>query len=197
MRQLKSCGRENGLIQWRKGDRMERATIRDVAKKAGVSITTVSKALNDYTDVNPETRKRIQEIARQMNYVPNVAGRSMGGRVDKVIGLLINDLRPIDPSGSVYGILSGVCHACQDNNIEFILMTTDGKQQTQRPLKVLCLRKQLTGLICAGFRLTTPICSSWRRSTSPALSLISAPTNPMCWISPWTTSGPPGRRCPS
>ena len=67
MRQLKSCGREKGLIQWRKGDRMERATIRDVAKKAGVSITTVSKALNDYTDVNPETRKRIQEIARQMN----------------------------------------------------------------------------------------------------------------------------------
>ena len=135
---------------------MERATIRDVAKKAGVSITTVSKALNDYPDVNPETRSRIQEIARQMNYVPNVAGRSMGGRVDKVIGLLINDLRPIDPSGSVYGILSGVCHACQDNNIEFILMTTDSRQQTQRTLKGLCLRKQLTGLICAGFRLHDP-----------------------------------------
>ena len=135
---------------------MERVTIRDVAKQAGVSITTVSKALNDYTDVNPETRKRIQEIARQMNYVPNAAGRSMGGRVDKVIGLLINDLRPIDPSGSVYGILSGVCHACQDNNIEFILLTTDSRQQAQRPLKVLCLRKQLTGLICAGFRLHDP-----------------------------------------
>lgn len=135
---------------------MERTTIRDVAKKAGVSITTVSKALNDYTDVNPETRKHIQEIARQMNYVPNVAGRSMGGRVDKVIGLLINDLRPMDPSGAVYGILSGVCHACQDNNIEFILMTTDGHQQAQRSLKVLCLSKQLTGLICTGFRLHDP-----------------------------------------
>ena len=61
---------------------MERVTIRDVAKKAGVSITTVSKALNDYTDVNPDTRKHIQEIARQMNYVPNAAGRCMGGRVD-------------------------------------------------------------------------------------------------------------------
>ena len=44
---------------------MERVTIRDVAKKAGVSITTVSKALNDYTDVNPDTRKHIQEIARR------------------------------------------------------------------------------------------------------------------------------------
>ena len=135
---------------------MERATIRDVAKKAGVSITTVSKALNDYTDVNPETRKRIQEVARQMNYVPNAAGRSMGGRVDKVIGLLINDLRPMDPSGAVYGVLSGVCHACQDHNIDFILVTTDSIQQTQRPLKVLCLKKQLTGLVCTGFRLHDP-----------------------------------------
>ena len=135
---------------------MERVTIRDVAKKAGVSITTVSKALNDYTDVNPDTRKHIQEIARQMNYVPNAAGRCMGGRVDKVIGLLINDLRPIDPSGAVYGVLSGVCHACQDNNIEFILVTTDSVQQTQRPLKVLCLKKQLTGLVCTGFRLHDP-----------------------------------------
>ena len=135
---------------------MERVAIRDVAKKAGVSITTVSKALNDYTDVNPDTRKHIQEIARQMNYVPNAAGRCMGGRVDKVIGLLINDLRPMDPSGAVYGVLSGVCHACQDNNIEFILVTTDSVQQTQRPLKVLCLKKQLTGLVCTGFRLHDP-----------------------------------------
>ena len=49
---------------------MERTTIRDVAKKAGVSITTVSKALNDYSDVNPETRQRIREIAEELNYVP-------------------------------------------------------------------------------------------------------------------------------
>ena len=90
---------------------MDRTTIRDVAKKAGVSITTVSKALNDYSDVNPETRQRIREIAEELNYVPNAAGRTMGGKADKVIGLLINDLKPTDPSGAVYGILSGVCHA--------------------------------------------------------------------------------------
>ena len=69
---------------------------------------------------------------------------------------MINDLRPMDPSGAVYGVLSGVCHACQDNNIEFILVTTDSVQQTQRPLKVLCLKKQLTGLVCTGFRLHDP-----------------------------------------
>ena len=58
---------------------MVRTTIRDVARQAGVSITTVSKALNDYSDVNPETRQKIKEIAEKLNYVPNAAGRSMGG----------------------------------------------------------------------------------------------------------------------
>ena len=66
---------------------MVRTTIRDVARQAGVSITTVSKALNDYSDVNPETRQKIKEIAEKLNYVPNAAGRSMGGKADKVIGL--------------------------------------------------------------------------------------------------------------
>ena len=133
---------------------MVRTTIRDVARQAGVSITTVSKALNDYSDVNPETRKRIKELAEKMNYVPNAAGRTMGGKADKVIGLLINDLKPTDPSGAVYGILSGVCHACQDNGIEFILLTSDILRQQQETLKVLCLKKQLTGLICSGFRIS-------------------------------------------
>ena len=131
---------------------MVRTTIRDVARQAGGAITTVSKALNDYSDVNPETRKRIKELAEKMNYVPNAAGRTMGGKADKVIGLLINDLKPTDPSGAVYGILSGVCHACQDNGIEFILLTSDILRQQQETLKVLCLKKQLTGLICSGFR---------------------------------------------
>ena len=133
---------------------MVRTTIRDVARQAGVSITTVSKALNDYSDVNPETRQKIKEMAEKLNYVPNAAGRSMGGKADKVIGLLINDLKPMDPSGAVYGILSGVCHACQDNGIEFILLTTDVLQQEQHSLKVLCLKKQLTGLVCSGFRIS-------------------------------------------
>lgn len=133
---------------------MVRTTIRDVAKQAGVSITTVSKALNDYSDVNPETRKRVKEIAEKLNYVPNAAGRTMGGKADKVIGLLINDLKPTDPSGAVYGILSGVCHACQDNGIEFILLTSDVLRQEQETLKVICLKKQLTGLICSGFRIS-------------------------------------------
>ncbi len=138
---------------------MKRVSIRDVAREAGVSITTVSKALNNYPDVNPQTKQRIQDIVRRLNYVPDEAGRAMGGITEQVIGLLMSDLKPLDPSGAVYGILSGVCAACNANGIEFMLLTTDSAAQEKHPLQTLCLKKRLTGLICSGFRFGDPYLS--------------------------------------
>jgi LacI family transcriptional regulator len=56
------------------------ATIFDVAERAGVSITTVSRALNGYSDVNEETRARVTRAARALNYVPSAAARSLRGK---------------------------------------------------------------------------------------------------------------------
>lgn len=146
---------------------MERVSIRDVAREAGVSITTVSKALNDYPDVNPETRRRIREIAQRMSYVPDVAGRSMGGITEKVIGLLLNDLTPTDPTGAVFGILSGAYHACADSGIDFVLLTTNPGSQEEMSLKRLCLSKRLDGIICNGFRLHDPYLEQARQLDLP------------------------------
>ena len=55
----------------------KRTTIHDVAHEAGVSMTTVSHALNGYKDVNEQTRQKIVEIARRLDYMPDEAGRSL------------------------------------------------------------------------------------------------------------------------
>ncbi len=60
-------------------------TIFDIAKKAGVSITTVSRALNGYSDVSPKTRMRIREIATELNYYPNAVARSLQGKKTNTI----------------------------------------------------------------------------------------------------------------
>ncbi len=54
-----------------------RVSIRDVAREAGVSVTTVSHALNDKGRLNPETRERVREVAQQLGYRPNPAARSL------------------------------------------------------------------------------------------------------------------------
>ncbi len=56
------------------------STIFDVAREAGVSITTVSHALNGFSDVNEQTRQRVIEIARSLNYYPSAAARSLQRR---------------------------------------------------------------------------------------------------------------------
>ncbi len=157
---------------------VKRVSIRDVAKAAGVSITTVSKALNGYPDVNPDTKKRIEQIVQEMNYVPDMAGRSMGGISTPAIGLLINDLLPEEPSGAVYGFLSGVCTACRDNAVDFLLLATDAKAQRQVQLKQLCLSKNLSGLICCGFLVDDPYIQQMSGLGIPCVSIDTCTQDP-------------------
>src|SRR5919199_5161076 len=64
-------------------------TIKDVAREAGFSVTTVSRALNDYGDVSETTRARIREVAERLNYHPSAVARSLQRSSSNAIGLLI------------------------------------------------------------------------------------------------------------
>ena len=56
---------------------MSKVTIKDVAREAGVSISTVSNALNGVNVLHPKTKERILEIAERLNYIPNLNGRNL------------------------------------------------------------------------------------------------------------------------
>lgn len=72
--------------------RYKAATIKDVAKKAGVSLATVSRALNGHSIVTPRTRDRILKIASELRYVPSGAARSLITRRTQTVGILLPDL---------------------------------------------------------------------------------------------------------
>ena len=69
------------------------ATIADVAEKAGVSATTVSRVLNENSLVNTETRKTVLQAIEELNYIPSVFARGLRGQKTKTIGVLIPDFR--------------------------------------------------------------------------------------------------------
>ena len=54
---------------------MKKATIKDVAREAGVALSTVSNAMNGSSLVTEETREKVMEAAKKLNYVPNMNGR--------------------------------------------------------------------------------------------------------------------------
>jgi LacI family transcriptional regulator len=69
-----------------------RPTIRDVAREAGVSYQTVSRAINDATGIDPGTKRRVLEVAEALGYRPSRLARSLVTRRTDTIGLAVNDL---------------------------------------------------------------------------------------------------------
>jgi LacI family transcriptional regulator len=67
----------------------EKTTIRQLARLSGVSVGTVSRALNGYADVKPETRERIERLARELDYTPDAAARSLKTQRSHVIGVFL------------------------------------------------------------------------------------------------------------
>src|SRR5438034_3723227 len=64
-------------------------SIYDIAKKAGVSPSTVSRALEDHSRIGAATKKRIQELAREMDYVPSTVAKSLAASKTWTIGMVL------------------------------------------------------------------------------------------------------------
>lgn len=70
-------------------------TIKDVSKKSGYSITTVSKALNNYSDISDSTKKKILQLCEEMGYVPNLSARSLVSKKSYTIGIIFEEITGI------------------------------------------------------------------------------------------------------
>jgi len=81
-------------------------TIKDVARKAKVGIATVSRVLNNSQRVDPETRKTIQAVIRQLGYRPNASGRRLVKKATEMVCFLLSNREFMNPFHS--GVLHGV-----------------------------------------------------------------------------------------
>ena len=70
----------------------KKTTIKDIARKANVSHTTVSRALNNKSRIKSETKEKILSIAKELNYRPDFIARSLVMRRTKTLGLVITTI---------------------------------------------------------------------------------------------------------
>jgi LacI family transcriptional regulator len=82
----------------------QKATIKDVAKAAGVSTQTVSRVINSRPDVSPSTRARVQQVIEELEYSPNVIARSLSRGSTNTFGVVGFGLSYFGPSSVLLGI---------------------------------------------------------------------------------------------
>ncbi|MDQ0338990.1 DNA-binding LacI/PurR family transcriptional regulator [Caldalkalibacillus uzonensis] len=132
-------------------------TIKDIARKAGVSVTTVSKALNNYQDIKPETRKKILKIARELNYQPNTTARNLVLRKTNTIGLIISGLSTSRSAHHfLFDVICGINDQAYAKQYDVLLYGTNSESQKKMSYLDLCLQRNFDGVILMGVKTDDP-----------------------------------------
>ncbi len=139
-------------------------TILDVAKLAGVSKSTASKALNNQNYVSEETRHRVLAAARKLNFSPNQVAQSLKRKRTFTIGLITDDLEGLFTTA----MLRGVEEASSSKNFNVMLCNSFGDASREKSHLEMLLTRQIDGIILlSGYRV--------RERGSPALEIGEVP----------------------
>lgn len=161
-----------------------RVTIKDVAKEARVSIATVSRVFNGYTDISEATKNRIMKIAKEMDYLPNTAARSLASKTQVTIALILNDFEMNRKSTMAMEVLSGVYDYTEEHQIEFVFFATSRIKQGKKSFREFCNEKAITGAVVQGLKVNDPYYKEILESQLPvALIDMWADKESICSIS--------------
>ncbi|MDR2648669.1 MAG: LacI family transcriptional regulator [Clostridiales bacterium] len=142
---------------------MNKVTIKDVAREAGVSISTVSNALNNVDLLLPKTKEHILQVAEKLNYIPNQNGRNLKAKEAMAVGLFISALR-----GVYYGVLSDTLHA-ECRKLEYDLYIYIINQC--RNITANVLGRRVDGAIILYEKTTEETLTKLKKSRSPVVFL--------------------------
>nr|WP_145405998.1 LacI family DNA-binding transcriptional regulator [Paenibacillus xylanexedens] len=151
------------------------ATIKDISQMTGFSITTVSRALNGYSDVSESTRKLIKEAAESLSYSPNGLARGLVMKETKTLGLLVSGMtyKNID-NNFVFEVLCGINDSAANSAYDLILFSTNTAKQKMKTYTQLCRERKVDGVILQGVKTDDPYLQEVLDSDIPCV-LIDVP----------------------
>lgn len=122
---------------------MAQVSMKEIAERVGVSVTTVARALKNRPDISPETRERIMAVAEEMNYRPNILARGLVTRKSFTVGLIVTDLlNPFFPE-----LIKGVEEEAQRHGYSVILASTSYDPAKESEVIDLFIERRVDGLI--------------------------------------------------
>jgi len=123
------------------------ATLRDIAKKVGLSVTTVSRAVNDYSDVNPETKERIRRAAREMDYHPHVIAQKLQKQKTDTIGFIIPTTGPRFSDPFFLELLTGIGNEAARQEFDLLVSTRAPGDQEMEAYRRIVNGKRVDGIV--------------------------------------------------
>lgn len=127
----------------------KRPTIEDIARLAGVSLTTVSRVLNRRPDVNRETRAHVLRVIKEQGYEPSIAATGLAGGRNRLIGMLL----PVFTWTIIGDLVRGITEILRQSSYELVLYTYDDEDVTRDRRAVIdhLLATRLTAGLLAVF----------------------------------------------
>ncbi len=150
-------------------------TIQDVARESGVSVSTVSRVLNDKDDVAAETYERVHDVIRKMGYTSSLAARSMRSHRTNVIGLIVPD---VEDSFSIQ-VMKGVNRAITEIDFDLIAYTSGSIKRSSSAERERHYVSLLNTSITDGIIIVTPSTTTFS-TAAPVVAVDANTESPEC-----------------
>ena len=127
---------------------MEKFTLEEIGKLAGVSRATVSRVINNYPHIRPEIRERVEKVIAETGYHPNLIARSLASDRSNIIGLVI-----LSAANAVFTdpyfprLIQGITQNCNTHGLTLALFLFNTQEEERITLKTILSAGLLDGLI--------------------------------------------------
>ncbi len=122
---------------------MKPVTLREIANRLNISVTTVSKALKDYPDVSPKTKSLVKELATTLNYKPNAFAVNLRTSESKTIGLII----PVIVHHFFSNVIKGIVAQAEKKGYLVIILQSNESYELEKKQIDLLMNQRVDGII--------------------------------------------------
>lgn len=147
-------------------------SLKDIAKACGVSVATVSKAINDHSDISRETKERIRETANQMGYRPNAAAQALKTNRSNNIGVLFVDAANSGLTHDYFNhVLDSFKRTAEDNGFDITFI--NGAKNSMNNMSYLshAIYRGFDGVVIACVDFSDPQVDELIKSNIPVVTI--------------------------
>lgn len=141
----------------------KRVTLQDIAKRTGVTVNTVSRALKNKPDISVQTCQRIQKVAQEMGYVRNYAASSLRSGRTKTLGLILGAM-----SNPYYAVVADAVHEAA-SALGYTLLTLCTREDPEQEMRAVdtALSRQVDGILLFPGRNAAAAIQRMRETNTP------------------------------